>query len=51
MSLWLQHVIGMMKDDTKCWVVFGGKGLCATLVKQLIGGLLVARSKIWKETL
>jgi hypothetical protein len=28
---WLQHVVGILKDDTKCCVVFDGKGLCVTL--------------------
>jgi hypothetical protein len=51
MPLLLQHVAGKMKDDTKCHVVIDGEGVCITLFQQSIGGLLVAKSKTWKEAL
>ena len=42
-TIWLQHVVGMMQYDTNCCVVIGGKELCVILFQQSIGLLLVAK--------
>ena len=39
MPLWLQHVLGIMKGDTKCCVVSVGQLLCYS-IPSTIGGLL-----------
>jgi hypothetical protein len=39
---WLQHVADILKDDTKCCIVFDGKGICVTLIQQSISGVIAA---------
>ena len=41
MPLWLQHVLGIMKGDTKCCVVIVGQCMLCYSVPPTIGGLLV----------
>jgi hypothetical protein len=41
MPLWLQHVLGIMKGDTKCGVVIVGQCMVCYSVPPTIGGMLV----------
>lgn len=41
MPVWLQHVLGIMKGDTKCCVVIVGQSILCYSIPPTIGGLLV----------
>ena len=41
MPLWLQHVLGIMKGDTKFCVVIVGQYMLCYSIPPTIGGLLV----------
>ena len=41
MPLWLQHVLGTMKGDTKCCVVIVGQCMLCYSIPPTIGGVLV----------